>query len=168
MRNTSKIKSLSRLKKIVDVRRRSGEKIVFTNGCFDLLHRGHIELLSRARQLGDCLIVGINSDKSLRRLKGPGRPLQSQSDRAHILAALEAVDYVVIFEEDTPQNLIHELKPDILVKGADYPRDKIVGAKEVKRVQRIPLVSGRSTSGLIKKIVQAYGKQRTEKILASN
>ena len=158
MGNSFKIKKLTELKKIVDCRRKAGETIVFTNGCFDLIHRGHIELLQKARRLGDLLIVGLNSDSSVRRLKGPARPLQTAADRASILAALEAVDYVVIFSEDTPANLIRQLKPDILVKGADYLPEKIVGARQVKKTVRVPLVANRSTSGLIRKIVQAYGK----------
>lgn len=130
--------------------------MVFTNGCFDVLHRGHVEYLVEARRLGDVLIVGLNSDNSTRRLKGPGRPVQSQEDRAVILAALEAVSFVTIFDEDTPQELIRAILPDILVKGADYRIADIVGRKEVEehggKVLTVPLVAGRSTTDVISRI----------------
>lgn len=132
--------------------RRQKKKIVFTNGVFDLLHRGHVEYLAKARSYGDVLVVGLNSDASTRRLKGPGRPLQTQADRAVVLLALRAVDYVVIFGEDTPEKLIHEIRPDVLVKGADYRLADIVGASFVQSyggvVRRARLVKGRSTSAL--------------------
>ena len=136
--------------------RRRGKKIVFTNGVFDLLHRGHVTYLARARSYGDVLIVGLNSDRSVRRIKGPDRPLQKQADRAAILLALEAVDYVVIFGEETPQKLIEQIKPDVLVKGADYRLSEIVGAEFVKarggQVRRIRLTAGRSTSDLLRRL----------------
>ena len=132
--------------------------IVFTNGVYDLIHAGHVTLLEKAKRLGDVLVVGINSDSSVRRLKGPKRPIAGQSDRAHVLAALEAVDYVALFGEDTPHELIAKLKPDILVKGGDYSTDQIVGRDLVKKVVRIPLVKGRSSSNIIAKIVKAYGR----------
>ena len=132
--------------------------MVFTNGVFDLLHAGHVALLKRARALGDCLVVGVNSDASVRRLKGKGRPLAPLADRLKVLAALESVDFVTVFGEDTPQALLRKLRPSILVKGGDYTLDKIVGRDLVSRVVRIPLVKGRSTSALIRKIVKAYGK----------
>ncbi len=132
--------------------RREGKKIVFTNGVFDILHRGHVDYLARARSFGDVLIVGLNSDRSVRRLKGPDRPLQPQRDRAAILLALRAVDYVVVFGEDTPARLIAQIRPDVLVKGADYRLDQIVGADFVKayggKVRRVRLTPGRSTSRL--------------------
>jgi D-beta-D-heptose 7-phosphate kinase/D-beta-D-heptose 1-phosphate adenosyltransferase len=135
--------------------RRSGKKIVFTNGCFDLLHVGHTELLQQARSFGDVLVVGLNSDQSVRDLKGPTRPLQSEDDRAHILAALACVDFVTIFDEPTPLELIQRLRPNVLVKGGDYTVDTIVGSQDVLAsggsVEIIPLVKGRSTTNLVKK-----------------
>jgi D-beta-D-heptose 7-phosphate kinase/D-beta-D-heptose 1-phosphate adenosyltransferase len=137
-------------------KRAQGNVVVFTNGCFDLLHPGHVAYLQAARNLGDFLVVGLNSDHSLRRLKGENRPLINQEGRAQILDALRMVDAVVIFNEDTPAALIQELKPDILVKGGDYEEQEIVGAETVKqyggRVEIIPLVEGFSTSRLIQKI----------------
>ena len=136
--------------------RRRGKKIVFTNGVFDVLHRGHISYLTKAASFGDVLIVGLNSNQSVRRIKGKSRPLQSQRDRAEILLALRAVDFVVIFGEDTPDKLIRQVKPDVLVKGADYKLSEIVGAEFVRsyggRVRRIRLTPGRSTSRLLRKI----------------
>lgn len=130
--------------------RRRGTRVVFTNGCFDLLHAGHVSLLERARGLGGCLVVGLNTDASVRRLKGPGRPVNSQADRARVLAALACVDFVTLFPEDTPWSLIRLLKPDVLVKGGDYRRSQIVGADLVRRVVRLPLLPGRSTTRLLK------------------
>lgn len=134
--------------------RKRGKRLVFTNGVFDILHRGHVEYLRKARSFGDILILGLNSDKSARRLKGPGRPLQSQTDRAAILLALESVDYVVIFGEETPDLLIRKIRPDILVKGADYKLSEIVGADFVRsyggQVRRARVLKGRSTSRLLK------------------
>jgi D-beta-D-heptose 7-phosphate kinase/D-beta-D-heptose 1-phosphate adenosyltransferase len=133
-----------------------GEKIVFTNGCFDLLHVGHLRLLKEAKKLGDVLVVAINSDSSVRALKGEGRPLISENDRAHIIASLDCVDYVSLFAEDTPLELIKVLKPDILVKGGDYTLDTVVGRDFVEgyggRVCIIPLIEGVSTSALVNKI----------------
>ncbi|MBN2645367.1 MAG: bifunctional D-glycero-beta-D-manno-heptose-7-phosphate kinase/D-glycero-beta-D-manno-heptose 1-phosphate adenylyltransferase HldE [Desulfuromonadaceae bacterium] len=136
-----------------------GKKIVFTNGCFDLLHAGHVSYLQKARDLGDVLVLGLNSDDSVRRLKGETRPLVSQQDRATVLAALGCVDYVVIFDEDTPLQLIETLRPDILVKGADYRPETVVGREQVEswggRVELIEFVEGRSTTGLIQKMLQS-------------
>lgn len=130
-------------------------RLVFTNGCFDILHRGHVEYLAYARSLGDELIVGLNSDHSVRRLKGEGRPVNSEEDRAIVLAALEAVDGVTIFDEDTPLELITALKPDVLVKGGDYRVDQVVGAREViergGQVIIAPLVPGRSTTSILER-----------------
>jgi len=135
----------------------AGERIVFTNGCFDILHIGHIRLLEEARRRGERLIVGLNSDASVRRLKGGSRPVVGQDERARVLAALSAVDAVVLFEEDTPLRLIEALRPDVLVKGGDYTEDNVVGAREVRawggRVELIPLVPGASTTRLIAKSV---------------
>lgn len=130
-------------------------RMVFTNGCFDLLHRGHIYYLSRARELGDLLVVGLNSDASVNRLKGPGRPLNNQQSRAEVLAALAMVDHIIVFPEDTPLQLIRTLKPQILVKGGDYRTEEIVGYSEVLswggKVLTIPLLEGYSTTSMIKK-----------------
>ena len=152
-----KILSPARLAAVLARRKAQGDRVVFTNGVFDLLHAGHVVLLEKARALGDCLVVGINSDASVRRLKGSKRPLAPVADRLRVLAGLESVDYVAVFNEDTPQQLIAKLKPTILVKGGDYTLDKIVGRELVRRVVRVPLLKGRSTSELIKKIVKAYG-----------
>lgn len=130
--------------------------LVFTNGCFDILHRGHVEYLHRARALGDILVVGVNTDASVERLKGPGRPIVPQDDRALILAGLESVDAVTLFHEDTPRALIGALLPDVLVKGGDYSMDRIVGREEVEaaggEVRTIPFITGRSTTELIHQI----------------
>ena len=133
-----------------------GGRVVFTNGVFDLVHVGHVTLLEAARREGAALIVGLNSDASVRRLqKGPGRPLVPEADRARVLAALAAVDCVVVFDQDTPLELIRHLRPDVLVKGADYDRSAIVGADEVEgwggKVVRVPLVPGRSTTDLARR-----------------
>jgi rfaE bifunctional protein nucleotidyltransferase chain/domain len=132
---------------------RKKNRIVFTNGCFDVLHRGHVFYLFRAREMGDLLVVGLNSDRSVSRLKGPGRPLNSQQARAEVLGALVAVDYVIIFEEDTPLDLILAVKPDILVKGGDYRAEDIVGYKELLswggEVRTVPILEGYSTSSLL-------------------
>ncbi|MFH1688465.1 MAG: D-glycero-beta-D-manno-heptose 1-phosphate adenylyltransferase [bacterium] len=136
--------------------RGQGKRLVFTNGVFDILHRGHVDYLTRARALGDVLIVGLNSDASVRCLKGPSRPWQPQSDRAFILLGLKAVDFVVIFGEETPARLIRQVRPDVLVKGADYRLDEIVGADYVLglggRVERIRLTRNRSSSALMQKL----------------
>jgi rfaE bifunctional protein nucleotidyltransferase chain/domain len=152
----SKILSANRLKDIL--KRRRDKKVVFTNGCFDILHIGHIRYLRAAKSKGDILVVGLNADESVRRLKGPTRPITPQKERAQILAALEAIDYIVIFNEETPERLIRLIQPDILVKGSDWPLNKIVGADIVHarhgRVLTIPYVKSRSTTNLIKKIKQ--------------
>lgn len=128
-------------------------KIVFTNGCFDILHCGHVTYLAKAKQLGDVLVIGLNSDASVRRLKGPTRPVNDQKARALLLAALEMVDYVVVFEEDTPYNVIAKVQPDVLVKGGDYAIENIVGGDIVRDrggiVTTIPFVDGFSTTSLI-------------------
>jgi D-beta-D-heptose 7-phosphate kinase/D-beta-D-heptose 1-phosphate adenosyltransferase len=155
----SKIRSRTALTRLVRRARASGRAVVFTNGCFDLLHAGHITLLERARRLGDLLVVGLNSDRSVRTLKGPSRPLVTQRDRALVMASLECVDFVTIFNELTPLRLIERLRPTILIKGADWGRSEIVGREVVERhggrVVRLPLVKGRSTSGLVRRIRNA-------------
>jgi len=136
--------------------KRNGKRVVFTNGCFDLLHPGHIRSLETARALGDALIVGLNSDDSVKSLKGPDRPVIPEQERAEILASLECVDAVVIFEELTPQEVIAALLPDVLVKGGDWPGSQIVGREEVEaaggRVVLVDVVEGYSTSDILKKI----------------
>ncbi|HUI75123.1 MAG TPA: D-glycero-beta-D-manno-heptose 1-phosphate adenylyltransferase [Candidatus Acidoferrum sp.] len=136
--------------------KRNGKKVVFTNGCFDLLHPGHLQSLEQAREMGDALLVGINSDASVTELKGEGRPVLPAAERAEILAALECVDGVVIFDELTPQRVIGQLLPDILVKGSDWPGDQIVGREEVEaaggKVVLAPIVPGYSTSAILQRI----------------
>jgi len=136
--------------------RGSHQKIVFTNGCFDLLHAGHVTYLEAAKKTGDKLILGLNTDRSVSALKGPTRPVIHENDRARVLAALEAVDAVILFDEDTPLNLIDVVRPDVIVKGDDYTEEQVVGGKEVKSwggsVKLIPLVQGRSTTGILEKI----------------
>lgn len=131
-------------------------KIVFTNGCFDVLHFGHVHYLLEAKKLGDILVIGLNSDESVRRLKGPSRPINGEKERAFVLAALASVDYVTLFEEDTPENLIKIVQPDVLVKGGDYALDQIVGADFVKQnggiVTTIPFVEGYSSSHIIEQL----------------
>jgi rfaE bifunctional protein nucleotidyltransferase chain/domain len=154
---TKKVFSPAVLSAILAKARQKGKRIVFTNGVYDLIHAGDVTLLQKAKRLGDILVVGLNSDASVKRLKGPTRPIAHQTDRGLVVSALEPVDYVAFFEEDTPYELISELRPDILVKGGDYAADQIVGRDLVKKVVRIPLVKGRSTSALIEKVLKAYG-----------
>jgi D-beta-D-heptose 7-phosphate kinase/D-beta-D-heptose 1-phosphate adenosyltransferase len=136
--------------------RRQGKRIVFTNGCFDLIHPGHVRYLRAAKQLGDVLVVALNSDASVRRLKGPGRPLVSQRDRGEVMAALEMVDFVTVFNEDTPLKLIMQLQPDVLVKGGDWTPAQIVGADVVRahggRVRSLRFAPGYSTTRLVERI----------------
>jgi D-glycero-beta-D-manno-heptose 1-phosphate adenylyltransferase len=136
--------------------KRNGRRVVFTNGCFDLFHPGHVETLEKARSFGDALVVGVNSDRSVRLMKGTGRPILPERERAEILAALECVDGVVIFDEPTPQEIIAALLPDVLVKGGDWAGDQIVGRKEVEaaggKVISIPVVVGYSTTAILEKI----------------
>jgi len=154
----NKICSTCEIIKVVEKLKKENKKIVFTNGCFDLLHIGHVSLFQKAKTLGDVLIVAINSDASLAQLKGPKRPLVPQTDRTQILAALSCIDYVVVFNEQTPCELLSKLKPDILVKGGDYKIEDIVGKEFVKEVYRYPLVEGKSTTKLIKLIIERYSK----------
>lgn len=140
--------------------REKGQKVVFTNGCFDILHLGHVKLLEEARLLGDALVVGLNSDSSIKKIKGQSRPVRCESERAEILAGLTAVDAVVIFEELDPLKLILHLRPDVLVKGGDWKIENIIGADVVKswkgRVVTIPLLEGKSTTGIIENIKRAH------------
>lgn len=155
-KQADKICDLPSLKNKVNTWRASHQKIVFTNGCFDLLHAGHVTYLEAAKKTGDKLILGLNTDRSVSALKGPTRPVIHENDRARVLAALEAVDAVILFDEDTPLNLIDAIKPDVIVKGDDYTEEQVVGGNEVKSwggsVKLIPLVQGRSTSGILEKI----------------
>jgi rfaE bifunctional protein nucleotidyltransferase chain/domain len=131
-------------------------RVVFTNGVFDLLHPGHVDILTAARARGDAMIVGVNTDASVKRLKGPRRPIRSEAERVYVLAALEAVDCVVLFDQDTPLELVRALRPDLIVKGGDYSEDTIAGAKEVRswggEVVVIPLTPGQSTTSIIEKL----------------
>lgn len=153
---TKTVISKYNLKPLLARLRKSKKTIVFTNGVFDIIHRGHVTYLTKAKSHGDILIVGLNTDASVRRLKGKNRPINNQRDRAVVLGALKPVDFVVLFGEDTPEKLIKQIKPDILVKGADYKLSEIVGASFVKsyggNVKRVPLVSGRSTTKTIKRM----------------
>jgi D-beta-D-heptose 7-phosphate kinase/D-beta-D-heptose 1-phosphate adenosyltransferase len=157
-----KLKNLNDLKSECARLKSSGQKVVFTNGCFDLLHPGHTRYLRAARAMGHFLVVGLNSDRSVRAIKGAQRPIQDQETRAELLSALECVDAVILFDEETPYNLIRELAPDVLVKGGDWHEDEIVGADLVKqaggKVERIPYVEGFSTSGLIRRILESAGR----------
>ncbi len=138
------------------VLRRGGQRIVFTNGCFDILHAGHVRYLDRARSFGDCLVLGLNTDASVRRLKGPSRPINGEEDRAEVVGALKSVDYVVLFGEQTAEKLIARVKPDIYVKGGDYTLETLPEAKVVQsyggRVEFISMVEGRSTTKVIERI----------------
>ncbi len=151
-----KVVSLGELKKIVEKERATGKKIVFTNGCFDLIHVGHVRYLREAKGRGDLLVVAVNSDRSMRKLKGEERPLIPEEERAEIISALASVDYVVIFPEETPAGIIALLRPDILIKGGDYQKEEIVGRETVEasggEVVTIPLSKGHSTKRLLEKI----------------
>lgn len=148
----SKIVSVQRLKKKLSSLRPKGKTIAFTNGCFDLMHLGHVKYLQAARQKNRILIVGLNSDQSIRRIKGKFRPICPQKSRAAVLAALSFVDFVVLFNEDTPYELIRALKPDILIKGADWKGKKVIGADLVKKLEFVKYIKGFSTTDIIKKI----------------
>jgi rfaE bifunctional protein nucleotidyltransferase chain/domain len=139
------------LRTALEAARRGGKKIVFTNGCFDIIHVGHVRYLREARKLGDILVVGLNSDRSVSSLK-PGRPVIPENQRAEVLAALEMVDYVAIFEEETPYELIKVLKPDVLVKGGDWKQEDIVGSDIVPDTRSLPFIRGISTTSVIEKI----------------
>jgi rfaE bifunctional protein nucleotidyltransferase chain/domain len=158
-----KIKKLKPLQAILRRLRARGKRIVFTNGCFDILHVGHIRYLRKAKKLGDILVIGLNTDRSVKKIKGDKRPVVAESERAEVLAALEFVDFVILFDESDPFRLIQLLKPQILVKGADWPKNRIIGRQAVEeyggRVVRISLVPGASSTGIIERIIQVYGRQ---------
>ncbi|MBI4974770.1 MAG: D-glycero-beta-D-manno-heptose 1-phosphate adenylyltransferase [Candidatus Omnitrophica bacterium] len=154
-----KIKSPAGLSKILKELKSKGKRVVFTNGCFDIIHSGHIAILSKAKRLGDILVVGLNSDSSVKSIKGSSRPVNNERDRARVLASLYLVDYVTVFNEPTPEALVRRLKPDVLVKGGDWKRDDIVGSDIVKsyggRVVRVPFVKGYSTTSILKKLARS-------------
>lgn len=155
-RHSSKIVSGAALERRLRAARRAGKRVVFTNGCFDLIHAGHVRYLRAAKRLGDVLVVGLNSDRSVRRLKGPQRPLVPQRARCEVMAALEMVDLVTVFSQDTPYALIARVQPDVLVKGGDWRLDQIVGADLVRarggRVRSLPFAPGYSTTALVARI----------------
>lgn len=155
-----KILSLDQLLQARQIAKTNGQKVVFTNGCFDLIHPGHIGYLREARNLGDLLVVAINSDLSIQRIKGPLRPILSETERAIVIAALEMVSYVTIFDEETPHKVISTLLPDVLVKGGDWSLDKIVGRQEVEdaggKVHSLPYLAGASTTDIITRILNRH------------
>lgn len=158
---SGKLKSLEEIKAIAVSARTNGKKVAFTNGCFDLLHRGHVHVLRAARACADLLIVGINSDQSVKHIKGPTRPVLPESDRCELLGAMEMVDFVVLFNEPDPHNLISAIRPDVLVKGGDWNTDKIIGADIVEeaggRVVVVPYIKGFSTTEIIERIKNSDG-----------
>jgi rfaE bifunctional protein nucleotidyltransferase chain/domain len=158
----NKIKTVQELRPLLDILRAAGRRIVFTNGCFDLIHTGHTRYLAKAKSFGDLLIVAVNSDASVRGIKGEKRPINSDAERMETLAALESVDYVVLFNEPDPHRIIAELQPDVLVKGGDWPVEKIIGRDIVEarggKVVSVGYIEGASTTGIIEKIVQKYSK----------
>ena len=153
-----KIKTIQELLPLLAILRATGKKIVFTNGCFDLIHTGHTRYLAKAKSLGDVLVVAVNSDESVRVIKGEKRPINAAADRMETLAALESVDFVTSFEEADPYRVISELQPDVLVKGGDWPVEKIIGRDVVEarggKVVNVPYVEGASTTGIIEKIIK--------------
>jgi rfaE bifunctional protein nucleotidyltransferase chain/domain len=156
-----KLKSLEEIKAIVVGARINRKRVVFTNGCFDLLHRGHVHILREARACGDVLVVGINSDKSVKQIKGPARPVLPESDRCELLGAMEMVDFVILFNEPDPYDLIAAIQPDVLVKGGDWNSEKIIGADLVEegggRVVVVPYIKGFSTTEIIERIRNSDG-----------
>lgn len=160
MKNNKIIINRPLLVKEIKALKKAGKKIVFTNGCYDLLHGGHVRFLSKARKLGDVLVLALNSDASVRRIKGPKRPITPQSERLELMSYLESVDIVTLFNENDPYNIISDIVPDLLVKGGDWGLDKIIGADIVKanggKVKNIKYEKGKSTTNIIKKILKAY------------
>lgn len=157
MRTGKKLVNIEEASKIAKDLKEKGERIVFTNGCFDILHVGHIQLLEKAKSFGDVLIVGLNSDNSVKRIKGEERPINPEEDRARILGALEIVDYIIIFNENSPLETIKKIRPDILVKGGDWTLDKVIGRDIVEsyggKVEVIDLLENRSTTQILTKIL---------------
>ena len=164
----NKIKELHELRPLLEILRATGKKIVFTNGCFDLIHTGHTRYLAKARSFGDILVVAVNSDASVRLIKGEKRPINSEADRMETLAALDCVDFVTVFHEADPYRIISELQPDVLVKGGDWPIEKIIGRDIVEqrggKVISVGYIEGASTTGIIKKIVERYGKSEGKNV----
>ncbi|EQD25464.1 MAG: D-glycero-beta-D-manno-heptose 1-phosphate adenylyltransferase [Nitrospirae bacterium] len=162
--SSSKILDPESLLPVLERHKLQGEKIVFTNGCFDLLHAGHVEVLEQARSLGDILVVALNTDRSVATLKGPLRPIVPQANRARVMASLACVSYVTFFDSETPEDLIRRILPDVLVKGGDWSIDRIVGGRMVLErggeVRSIPLVPDSSTTGLIERIIDRYSRDR--------
>ena len=156
----AKIKTVQELRPLLDILRAAGKKVVFTNGCFDIIHTGHTRYLAIARSFGDLLVVAVNSDASVRTIKGEKRPINSQAERAETLAALESVDFVTVFDEPDPYKVISTLQPDVLVKGGDWQIEKIIGRDAVEarggKVVNVPYVEGASTTGIIERIVRIY------------
>jgi len=156
----TKIKTVQELRPLLDILRATGKKIVFTNGCFDIIHTGHTRYLAIARSFGDLLVVAVNSDASVRTIKGDKRPINVQAERAETLAALESVDFVTIFDEPDPHKVISALQPDVLVKGGDWPIEKIIGRDVVEarggRVVNVPYVKGASTTEIIERILKIF------------
>lgn len=147
-----KLVSLENLLAILPEFRNQGKKIVFTNGCFDILHKGHVAYLQQARDLGDILIVGLNSDSSVKKIKGPDRPINNQEDRAFVLGGLASINYLVIFAESTPYEILSKIKPDVLVKGGDYKIEEVIGAEFARETCLIDFVEGYSTTRIIHKL----------------
>ncbi len=160
----NKILDRGALREKLEDLRKTGKKIAFTNGCFDILHVGHVRYLREAKKTGDVLVLALNSDSSVRSIKGERRPLVPEMERAEVLAALEFIDFVTIFDELTPLELIQYLKPDVLIKGGDWPEEKVVGRDEIKKwggkVVIIPEVMGKSTTNVVEKIINIYGRQK--------
>jgi rfaE bifunctional protein nucleotidyltransferase chain/domain len=159
-----KVIGIKEIKGLNRVLKDKGKRIVFTNGCFDIIHRGHIEYLKRAKTFGDVLIIGVNSDISMRMIKGAGRPITPLEDRLYILSQFTFVDFLIPFDEETPEHLIRELLPDVLVKGGDYAEDEVVGKEIVKAhggdVRIVPYIKGKSSSALIERILKCYGHKK--------
>lgn len=170
LKNSDIIQALTRKEMQIEVKKlqKCGKRVVFTNGCFDLLHFGHVSILKKAKSLGDILVVAINSDKSLSYLKGPKRPLVEEKERAEMLLSLRVVDYVVVFEERTPKEILKELCPDILVKGKNYKLSEIIGREYVKKVYRFPIIKDKSTTNLINLIIKRYGFKQKKRNIEKN
>ena len=164
----SKIKTVDELRPLLEILRSTGKKIVFTNGCFDLIHTGHIRYLAKAKTYGDILVVAVNSDSSVRVIKGDKRPINSEADRMETLAAVESVDFVTLFHDPDPYRIISELQPDVLVKGGDWPIEKIIGRDIVEKrggkVISVGYIEGASTTGIIERILKVYGKKEGGKV----
>ena len=164
----SKIKTVHELRPLLEILRSTGKRIVFTNGCFDLIHTGHTRYLAKAKSYGDILVVAVNSDSSVRLIKGEKRPINPEADRMETLAAIDSVDFVTLFQETDPHRIISELQPDVLVKGGDWPIEKIIGRDIVEKrggqVISVGYIEGASTTGIIERIVERYRKSEGRKV----